>query len=153
MDNPIAICGLRCDKCDLFLVDEDKKIAQGVLGWFKNEGWRPESMTVEEFMQEGKFCMGCRSDRKATGQIPQSVQDFIEEQLNVRKIYQETYNLLSQRHLHWSANCDLVACCVDEKKLDSCHECDEFVCEKLEKWKKSGEKYAEGVELLRSLKK
>ncbi|NHJ31299.1 MAG: DUF3795 domain-containing protein [Asgard group archaeon] len=119
MNNPITICGLECDKCSIYLIDEDEAIAEQMLGWFKEEGWRPKTTTVQEFMQEGKFCKGCRSDRQDK---------------------------------HWSANCEFLICCVDEKKLDSCHKCSEFVCEKLVEWSKKSEKYAEGIERLKGLK-
>ena len=118
MENPIAICGLDCSTCDVYLTDEDEAIAERMLGWFKKEGWRPESTTLQEFMQNEKFCEGCRGNRNK----------------------------------HWSANCQLLLCCVDEKKLDSCYKCTEFICEKLDEWGKKSEKYDQGIERLKRLK-
>ncbi|MHA1435240.1 MAG: DUF3795 domain-containing protein [Candidatus Heimdallarchaeota archaeon] len=117
LDNPISICGLDCSKCDIYLCDEDEIIAERMLSWFKKQGWRPDSTTVQEFMQEGKFCEGCRGNRER----------------------------------HWSSNCKLLICCLDEKGLDSCHKCADFICEKLEAWGKSNEKYAQGIEQLKKL--
>jgi hypothetical protein len=117
MENPITVCGLDCSKCDIYFIDEDKEIAKRLLGWFKKEGWRPELTTVQEFMQEGKFCEGCRGNREK----------------------------------HWSANCEILICCVDEKGLNSCHKCTEFICDKLEEWGNKNEKYTQGIERLRNL--
>ena len=119
LENPISICGLECDKCHVYLIDEDEVIAERMLVWFKKQGWRPESTTVQEFMQEGKFCKGCRSDREDK---------------------------------HWSVNCGILICCADEKYLDSCHECSDFICERLEEWRKKSKKYAEGIERLKKMK-
>ena len=55
MENPVAICGLECDQCHIYLTDEDESIAEGILKWFKKEGWRPETLTIQDFMQEGKL--------------------------------------------------------------------------------------------------
>ena len=62
MKNNIAICGLKCGSCDIYLADKDEAKAEGILGWFKKEGWRPETMSVQEFMKEGALCEGCRTD-------------------------------------------------------------------------------------------
>jgi hypothetical protein len=119
MKSKIAVCGLECDKCDIYLIDEDESIAGQILKWFKNEGWRPETITVQEFMQEGKLCLGCRSDREDK---------------------------------HWSGNCWILACCVDDKKLTSCHRCPEFLCEKLDEWSKENEGYTQAIQRLKQLK-
>ena len=59
------------------------------------------------------------------------------------------------RSKHWSAECSLLACCVDQKGLTSCHECDGFVCERLEEWVQNpppgqGAKYQEALDRLRA---
>lgn len=36
--------------------------------------------------------------------------------------------------IHWSHDCTLLQCCVDERGLEYCYECEEFICHKLEKW-------------------
>ncbi len=62
MEHRIAVCGLECDKCDIYLCDENEEIATHLLSWFKKEGWRTEDTTVQDFMNEGKQCGGCRGD-------------------------------------------------------------------------------------------
>jgi hypothetical protein len=58
---------------------------------------------------------------------------------------------------HWSAECPFLTCCVDQKGLTSCHECDDFVCERLEEWVRNpppgqGAKYEEALDRLRAMR-
>jgi hypothetical protein len=39
---------------------------------------------------------------------------------------------------HWSPDCSILKCCVDEKHYKFCYECEEFVCIKLVEWRKNG---------------
>ncbi|MFO7794581.1 MAG: DUF3795 domain-containing protein [Promethearchaeia archaeon] len=57
-------CGLFCNKCSLFLVPYDKKAANEVLMWFKNENWYENDQKVEELIQNEDYCEGCRSSRE-----------------------------------------------------------------------------------------
>ena len=70
-------------------------------------------------MQEGKICLGCRSDREKK---------------------------------HWSGNCWILSCCIDDKNLDSCHKCPEFLCEKLDAWGKENEGYAKALQRLEKMR-
>ena len=61
------------------------------------------------------------------------------------------------RSVHWDANCKILHCCVDQKGLTSCHECDDFVCERLEEWAQNAHpsqsaKYAKALDRLRGLR-
>ncbi|MFW5898726.1 MAG: DUF3795 domain-containing protein [Candidatus Saliniplasma sp.] len=58
-----------------------------------------------------------------------------------------------KRETHWSPDCWILHCCVDEKGLDNCSECDEFPCGRLERWAETDESYLEGLERLKGLKK
>jgi len=60
----IAPCGLFCNKCSLFLVPYDKKAANEVLMWFKNENWYDSYQNIEDLIQNEDYCEGCRSSRK-----------------------------------------------------------------------------------------
>lgn len=57
------------------------------------------------------------------------------------------------RESHWSPNCWILQCCVDEKHLDFCNECSEFPCEKLVDWSKKDKRYVEALEWLKRNKK
>ena len=54
------------------------------------------------------------------------------------------------RGKHWSADCWILRCCVDEKGLEFCYECEDFPCEKLEDWSKGDERYGKALERLRA---
>jgi hypothetical protein len=61
------------------------------------------------------------------------------------------------RDKHWSAECAFLTCCVDQKGLTSCHECDDFVCERLEERLQNpppgqGAKYQEALDRLRAMR-
>ena len=61
------------------------------------------------------------------------------------------------RSVHWSAECKLLTCCVDQKGATACYECDDFVCEHLEEWVQSPppgqeKKYADALDRLRAMR-
>jgi len=56
------------------------------------------------------------------------------------------------RSQHWSADCGILACCTDDRGLDSCHKCEEFSCARIEKWAEGDERYAEALRRLRDLR-
>jgi len=55
------------------------------------------------------------------------------------------------REQHWSGNCEILACCIDEKGLELCHQCDDFVCDRLEDFAGKSDRYQEAVERLKGL--
>jgi hypothetical protein len=55
------------------------------------------------------------------------------------------------RSTHWSANCWILKCCVDDRGLDSCHECDDFACEQLVQWAAQNDSYTEALNRLRRM--
>jgi hypothetical protein len=58
------------------------------------------------------------------------------------------------RSVHWSPDCPLLICCVDEKHLEHCAQCDQFACEKLEAFATDGQAHhREAVEHLKQLAK
>jgi hypothetical protein len=53
------------------------------------------------------------------------------------------------RSLHWSPECPLLICCVDERHLEHCAQCEDFLCEKLEAFAGDGQPHhKEAVERL-----
>jgi hypothetical protein len=54
---------------------------------------------------------------------------------------------------HWSPDCDIRHCCIKEKGLHHCSQCNEFPCEKLESWAQTDETYSEAFERLKKMKK
>ena len=51
---------------------------------------------------------------------------------------------------HWSPDCEIMKCCVDENKLQNCSLCSDFVCKKLEKWAKGFEHHQQAIEKLQT---
>lgn len=56
------------------------------------------------------------------------------------------------RSVHWSAECEILKCCVDEKGLEFCYECDEFVCAKLQDWVKDYAHHKAAIERLKRMR-
>lgn len=56
------------------------------------------------------------------------------------------------RSTHWSADCQILKCCVDDKNLRHCYECDEFPCDRLVKWSRQNEEYARAFDRLSKLR-
>ncbi len=57
------------------------------------------------------------------------------------------------RTKNWSADCWILQCCVDEKSLEFCCECDTFPCEKLVQWSKGCEGYGIALNRLKEMKR
>jgi hypothetical protein len=55
------------------------------------------------------------------------------------------------RAVHWSADCWILQCCVDEKGLQHCFQCDAFPCGRLEEWSKGNKGYAAALNRLREM--
>lgn len=56
------------------------------------------------------------------------------------------------RSLHWSPDCPILLCCVDERHLEHCGQCEGFVCETLEAFANDGQaQHGEAVERLRRI--
>ena len=57
------------------------------------------------------------------------------------------------REAHWSDDCFILKCCVDDKKLDHCGQCREFVCQRLYSWSKTDTQYIKALAKLKTLPK
>jgi hypothetical protein len=56
-----------------------------------------------------------------------------------RKMY--CTGCLGNRETHWSADCWILHCCVDEHQLENCSQCPDFPCPKLTEWSHQDESY------------
>ena len=61
-DAIVAVCGLECGKCNLFLAANDEKEAETLVGWFRQQGWLKENEGAAEIMARGPYCKGCHGD-------------------------------------------------------------------------------------------
>jgi putative nucleotidyltransferase with HDIG domain len=55
------------------------------------------------------------------------------------------------RERHWSPDCWILKCCVDERGLEHCGACTNFPCQGLREWAASSPRYAEAVERLKRM--
>ena len=58
----------------------------------------------------------------------------------------------ADRATHWSADCWILKCCVDDRGLDFCHECDGFACEQLVEWAAQSDRHTEALSRLRRMR-
>ena len=56
------------------------------------------------------------------------------------------------RSSHWSPDCDILNCCVDEKILEFCYQCGNFPCDKLTNRAKQNSRYREALNRLTRMK-
>jgi hypothetical protein len=57
------------------------------------------------------------------------------------------------RTVHWSADCWILHCCVDDKGLEFCHECPAFPCERLGQWAQGNKRYAQALHRLQQMRR
>ena len=53
---------------------------------------------------------------------------------------------------HWSPECQILQCCVYERKLEFCAQCPDFPCKVLDKWGQEHEHHAKAVKRLATMK-
>jgi len=56
------------------------------------------------------------------------------------------------RSVHWSADCWILQCCVDDKGLAFCYECEVFPCGQLSEWAKENTSYTQALARLRQMR-
>lgn len=72
------------------------------------------------------------------------------EQIIERKMY--CTGCLEDRDTHWSSDCWILACCVDQRALSNCSECEIFACDRLVDWAKQNESYDNALARLRGMR-
>jgi hypothetical protein len=59
---------------------------------------------------------------------------------------------LGDRASHWSADCWILECCVDQHGLRNCSQCDAFACDRLVAWSQQNDSYGAALARLRQLR-
>lgn len=59
---------------------------------------------------------------------------------------------LGDRTTHWSADCWMLACCVDQQGLTDCSQCAAFPCQRLEAWATQNAGYGAAPERLKRIR-
>jgi hypothetical protein len=55
------------------------------------------------------------------------------------------------RTAHWSTDCWILHCCVDERRFEFCSECGDFPCPRLVEWSKQDEGYGRALKRLEGM--
>jgi hypothetical protein len=55
------------------------------------------------------------------------------------------------RTAHWSPDCWILQCCVDQKHLRDCSQCTTLPCDRLVEWSKTDDSYGKALARLQSL--
>lgn len=72
------------------------------------------------------------------------------QQVLERKMYCK--GCRGDRSIHWSADCRILTCCVDDHGHENCSRCDEFPCDRLIEFAAKNERYAAALDRLRDLR-
>lgn len=56
------------------------------------------------------------------------------------------------RSVHWSPDCEILTCCINDKGHQFCYECSVFPCEQLITWAEQNEGYFEALNRLKTMK-
>lgn len=104
----------------------------------------------------GLICEGCDiMEASHNKDISERIAKWFGEELDIEVKPEDIHcqGCRGDREIHWSANCWILKCCVDDRGFDFCYECPEFPCEKLVEWSEENERYGEALERLREMKK
>jgi len=55
------------------------------------------------------------------------------------------------RETHWSSDCWILVCCVDEHALNNCSECKDFPCGRLVEWSQGDASYHKALATLKAI--
>ncbi len=113
-------------------------------------------MTDEMLAPCGIDCSKCRiRNAKSQPEIMKSVLDWFRDERNIDLAPEKVAcdGCLGDRGKHWSAECGILKCSVDDHRLASCSDCSEFLCERLLRWGQAGPKYAAAVDRLKGMRK
>jgi len=104
----------------------------------------------------GIDCSACDIRRaKSEPELLKNILDWFknERKLDLKPEQITCDGCLGDRSKHWSADCSILKCSVDDHGLDSCSDCAEFPCERLEKWAERDARYAEAFGRLQEMRK
>ena len=109
---------------------------------------------MERFAVCGLDCATC-DIREATHDeaVAQSIVDWFEEELDTVVKIENVHcdGCRGERSKHWSPDCWILHCCVDQKGLEHCSQCEAFPCDKLEAWATESARYARALERLKEM--
>jgi hypothetical protein len=80
---------------------------------------------------------------------------WLEEDEGVSEVIQRSMyctGCRGDRSVHWSPDCWILKCCVDDKGLAFCYECDAFPCERLNDWAGESVRYTRALNRLKHMR-
>jgi len=82
--------------------------------------------------------------------IAQRIADWLRRERGIEVSPEDIYcdGCRGDREQHWSPECWILKCCIDDEGLEFCHECEDFPCQKLNEWVKGSERYSDALEKL-----
>jgi hypothetical protein len=85
--------------------------------------------------------------------LAQEIIDWFDRELDVEVKPEDIHcdSCKGDRTNHWSPDCWILKCCVDDKGLDFCHQCLDFPCQELSDWAEKSQKYTEAFERLKRM--
>jgi hypothetical protein len=102
----------------------------------------------------GLVCEGCDMMEATTNpELAQKIADWFKRERNEDVAAEQIRcaGCKGDRDLHWSADCWILLCCVDQKGLDFCYDCEEFPCDRLGAWGEQNDRYGEALERLKRM--
>jgi len=102
----------------------------------------------------GLICDECSIFQASNNpKIAQQIVDWLKSEMNieVRKEDIRCSGCKGNRAEHWSPDCWILKCCVDDKGLEYCSQCEVFPCEKLVERSKESERYKDALNRLRNM--
>jgi hypothetical protein len=102
----------------------------------------------------GLDCRACKVYQAATDkEIAQGFVDWFHREQGVDVQLEDVHcsTCRGDRQQHWSADCWILKCCVDDRGLRHCNECDAFPYVELREWAQGNAKYAEALDQLRAM--
>lgn len=102
----------------------------------------------------GLDCSECDIRRaKDDPGLAQEIIDWFQRELNVEVKPEELRCgwCKGERAHHWSPDCWILGCCVDDKGLEFCFQCEDFPCQELAEWAKRSQRYSDAFERLKGM--
>ncbi len=105
----------------------------------------------EEIAACGLLCGSCdirlaSDDQKLAESIAEWFKTELNEDVSPKDMHCEGCH--GPREKHWSQDCWILHCCVDDKGLENCSHCKTFPCVKLVEWATQNDGYGESLERL-----
>lgn len=104
----------------------------------------------------GLVCSECDIfEATSNAETAQKIVDWFKKEKDMEVKIEEIRCLgcKGDRSKHWSSDCWILKCCVDEKGLQLCNECEDFPCEKLSEWGKENKDYEDALNRLKKMRK